>query len=163
MGQVDSGKLEFRPAPLDIVAFCQTLMAELIQATGTTVHIDFSTEGIDGSLVMDSKLLRHILNNLLSNAIKYSPVDSSVQFTIQNTGSESIFRIQDHGIGIPETDQAHLFETFFRASNAKNIRGTGLGLAIVKQSAELHGGTITFESEEGSGTTFVVTLPLAVA
>ncbi len=161
MGQVDSGKLDFHPALLDVVGFCQTLIVETIQATGTGIHINFSTEGLSDSVAMDAKLLRHILGNLLSNAIKYSPPDSTVIFTAHNTHDHMVFKIQDHGIGIPKADQTRLFETFYRASNAKNIRGTGLGLAIVKQSTELHGGTITFESQEGCGTIFIVTLPTA--
>ncbi len=70
-----------------------------------------------------------------------------------------IFRIQDEGIGIPEADQTRLFEPFHRAGNVGVTKGTGLGLAIVKQSAELHGGTISYETQEGVGTTFTVMLP----
>lgn len=158
MGQIESGKLVFRPAPLDIKAFCQTMIIEMVQATGSTIYVDFSAEQI-GSTVMDSKLLRHIFGNLLSNAIKYSPTNSTVLFTITRQMDHLVFRIQDHGIGIPKADQERLFETFHRATNARNIHGTGLGLAIVKQSVELHCGTITFESEEGQGATFIVTLP----
>lgn len=158
MGQVESGKLVFSPAPLDIKSFCQTMITELVQATGSSIHIDFSAEKI-GSAVMDSKLLRHIFGNLLSNAIKYSPSDSTIIFTITRQADHILFRIQDHGIGIPKADQDRLFETFHRANNAKHIHGTGLGLAIVKQSVELHCGSITFESEEGQGTTFTVSLP----
>ena len=108
---------------------------------------------------MDAKLLRHILSNLLSNAIKYSPAGSTVTFKARCIGEHIEFTIRDEGIGIPKDDQARLFETFHRASNAKHIRGTGLGLAIVKQSVELHGGTISFESQEGQGTTFNILLP----
>ena len=68
-------------------------------------------------------------------------------------------RFVDEGIGIPEKDQARLFETFHRASNVGTTPGTGLGLAIVKRAVDLHDGTITFESEIDSGTTFVVRLP----
>jgi signal transduction histidine kinase len=108
---------------------------------------------------MDAKLLRHILGNLLSNAIKYSVADKKVYFSIKGSPEHLTFTVQDQGIGIPQAEQAHLFETFHRAQNAKNIPGTGLGLAIVKQSVDLHGGTISFESEEGKGTTFTVCLP----
>jgi PAS domain S-box-containing protein len=161
MGQMDSGKLEFRPAPLNINAFCQTLITEAIQATGTSIEVKFMIDGVNDSLPLDAKLLRHILGNLLSNAIKYSPVDSAVTFNVEGADGQLTFHIQDQGIGIPKDEQTRLFETFYRASNAKHLRGTGLGLAIVKQSVELHGGTITFESQEGQGTTFLVSLPMA--
>lgn len=160
MGQADSGKLEFKPAAMDIRLFCQMLVEEFMQSTETTIFIDFSAEGVDTPVMMDAKLLRHILANLISNAIKYSPNDSVVTFSLRGAGGQVVFKIQDCGIGIPKEDQARLFETFHRASNAHHIRGTGLGLAIVKQSVERHGGSIAFESEENKGTTFTVTLPI---
>jgi signal transduction histidine kinase len=73
------------------------------------------------------------------------------------------FDIEDRGIGIPETDRARLFEAFHRADNVGQIHGTGLGLVIAKRCCDLHGGTITFESEEGRGTTFHVNLPIHTA
>ena len=159
IGQVESGKLTFNPAPVDVIAFCQNLAAEIKQATGTTQHLDFSSEGECGIAHLDAKLLRHILSNLLSNAIKYSPDERPVTFKVSCSPDQITFHIQDQGIGIPEDDHARLFEAFHRASNARQIPGTGLGLTIVKQSVDLHGGTITFKSEEGIGTTFTVILP----
>ena len=66
------------------------------------------------------------------------------------------FRVQDEGIGIPEDDQARLFEVFHRARNVGDIRGTGLGMAIVKRAVDALGGSIDFESQVGVGTTFIV-------
>jgi signal transduction histidine kinase len=109
---------------------------------------------------MDAKLLHHILENLLSNAMKYSPPDSPVIFTLSSSPETVTFRIEDHGIGIPQEDQARLFEAFHRAKNTRKIPGTGLGLAIVKQAVELHNGTITCETTENVGTTFTVVLPV---
>lgn len=114
----------------------------------------------DSLPLMDEKLLRQILTNLLLNALKYSAADSTIQFDLTYLDHKAIFRIQDHGIGIPMADQCHLFESFYRASNIGTIPGTGLGLAIVKQCVDLHRGEITVESVEGMGTTFIVTLPL---
>ena len=159
IGQVESGKLAFDPAPVDVIAFCQNITAEAQQAIGITQTINFSSQEACDTAYLDAKLLRHILGNLLSNALKYSPDASAVTFAVDCEPDQITFRVQDQGIGIPEEDQKRLFETFHRASNARQIPGTGLGLAIVKQSVELHGGTITFESEEGVGTTFTVMLP----
>ena len=75
------------------------------------------------------------------------------------TREQTEIRVKDEGIGIPLADQAHLFEAFHRAENVGTTPGTGLGLAIVKQSVDLHGGTISFESQEGQGTLFTVVLP----
>jgi signal transduction histidine kinase len=68
--------------------------------------------------------------------------------------------VKDLGIGIPKEDQKHLFDRFFRASNAGNIQGTGLGLNIVKRYVDLLSGEITFTSEYGKGTTFHVSIPI---
>jgi PAS domain S-box-containing protein len=161
IGQVESGKLAFNPAPLDAITFCQDLSMEIGQAAGAARRIVFSGQGDCHDVLVDAKLLRHILGNLLSNAIKYSPEGRDVIFEVDCQPDRITFCVQDHGIGIPEEDQKHLFETFHRASNVRQIPGTGLGLAIVRQSVVLHGGTITFESEIGAGTTFTVVLPQA--
>jgi PAS domain S-box-containing protein len=163
LGRIESGKLGFEPTPLDVIAFCKSIVAEMKQATGTTQSIYFSGQGDGSTAWLDAKLLRHILGNLLSNAIKYSPDDRPVILTMDCEPNRVIFRVQDQGIGIPGDDQRRLFEAFHRASNAQRLPGTGLGLAIVKESVDLHGGTITFESQEGIGTTFIVTLPQATS
>jgi len=159
IGQAESGKLTFNPAPVDVIAFCQSLVEETQQAGGTARFIDFSYQGTCGQAWLDAKLLRHILANLLSNAVKYSPEESTITLVVDCQPDQIVFRVQDQGIGIPEADQARLFEAFHRASNVGHIPGTGLGLAIVKQSVDLHGGAITCESREGAGSTFTVVIP----
>ena len=72
----------------------------------------------------------------------------------------AVLRVTDQGIGIPEADQEQLFQIFHRASNVGVIQGTGLGLAIVKRAVELHGGTVSVQSQENQGTTFTITLPI---
>jgi signal transduction histidine kinase len=132
---------------------------ELQLSAGSEHTIAFSYQFPELESCLDEKLLRHILSNLLSNAIKYSPTGSTVNFKLVGQNGQVIFQIQDEGIGIPEEDQQHLFETFHRAKNVVNIPGTGLGLAIVKRSVDLHGGKISVKSEVGVGTTFTVTIP----
>jgi signal transduction histidine kinase len=159
LGQVESGKLNFEPVEIDVLAFCESMVSEIKQAAGVTRLIHFTGEGECRTAYLDARLLRHILGNLLSNALKYSPENCPVMFSSHCDSNQITFRIQDQGIGIPDQDQPRLFDTFYRASNAKKLPGTGLGLAIVKQSVELHGGTITFESREDVGTTFTVVIP----
>ena len=69
--------------------------------------------------------------------------------------------VKDFGIGIPDKDKKGLFESFFRATNVRNIQGSGLGLSIVKEFTEMHGGTIEVVSEEGKGSEFILELPLS--
>lgn len=160
IGRVEAGKLKFEPERFDLIEFCQELVREQSIVTGLAQKIEFSASGATGDVIMDRQLLRHIISNLLSNAVKYSPSGSAVQFDLGCDGQQAVFRVADAGIGIPEADQANLYIMFHRAENVGQIPGTGLGLAIVRQAVELHGGTITFESTEGEGTTFTVTLPM---
>jgi PAS domain S-box-containing protein len=159
IAQAEAGKSKCNPALLDVIHFCQDLIDEL-QITANSRAITFDSQSDRLHAYLDEKLLRHILSNLLSNAIKYSPEGSNVSFALNCEQGKIIFRVQDRGIGIPAADQAQLFDTFHRASNVGTISGTGLGLAIVKKAVDLQHGQITFESEVGVGTTFIVSLPL---
>ncbi len=161
MGRIEAGRLHFTPALVDIQQLCQDLLEEC-SLNLTDFHEMVFTHPDDSlETWMDENLLRQILANLLNNAIKYSPVGGRIHFdyTYDTDGQTIIFRVQDQGIGIPNSEQSHLFESFFRASNTKSIEGTGLGLAIVKQCVELHQGQINVTSEVSVGTTFTVVLP----
>jgi signal transduction histidine kinase len=123
-------------------------------------QIEFSQSCFSTFVWLDPKLMKQAITNLLSNAIKYSPADTSVQLNLSCENDLIELSVRDHGIGIPDSDQQHLFETFYRASNVSDIAGTGLGLAIVKQAAEAHNGVVSYESRVGEGTSFTLTLPL---
>jgi len=84
-----------------------------------------------------------------------------VHFTISGTKKDISFTIEDKGVGILPEDQLHIFEPFHRGRNIPAVKGSGLGLSIVKKAVDNHGGTITFASEPGKGTTFTITLPLS--
>ncbi|MBE9126542.1 HAMP domain-containing histidine kinase [Coleofasciculus sp. LEGE 07092] len=158
-GKAEANKLEFNPAPLELEDFCQALVEELRVSAKEGQDIVFSSKCDRPSVCLDPKLLKQLLGNLLSNAIKYSSKGSKIQFKTICENSQVIFQIQDSGIGIPKEDIPHLFDPFHRAKNATTISGTGLGLTIVKKAVDLHRGTISVESEIGTGTTFTVTLP----
>lgn len=160
LGKVEAGKMIFKPEPLDLVGFCQRLMDEQLSATGHKCSIQLAFDEFPSTAQGDEGLLRHIFTNLLSNAVKYSPAGNQVWFTIRQEGEQTVFQIRDQGIGIPQEDQARLFEAFHRARNVGEIPGTGLGLVIVKRCVDLHLGGITVESALHSGTTFTVRLKL---
>ncbi len=160
LGRAEAGKLAFQKAPLILSELTDKLRDETLSSTNRKCPIEYVVENDISGATGDEAILRHIFANLLSNAVKYSPPESPVQFRIHRKGDAAIFTIKDSGIGIPEKDQEHLFEAFHRAGNVGETTGTGLGLLIVKRCVELHHGTITVESAEGRGTTFVVTLPL---
>ena len=107
--------------------------------------------------------LDRILMNLVENAVKYTPSGGSVNVIMQRISEDEIeVRVIDTGMGIPDEALPHLFEEFYRASNAKasDEVGTGLGLAIVRDLVDRYGGRIEVESGVGKGSTFIVTFPV---
>ena len=160
MGRIESGRVGFKPAPIDLKSFCQRLCDEMETAQSRRGTIQLTFQGKIPTARGDETVLRHILTNLLSNAMKFSPAGEMVELKVSRSGANAIIRIADHGCGIPEVDRARLFQAFHRGSNVRQLPGTGLGLVIVQRSVSLHGGEIGFESSEGKGTTFTVRLPL---
>jgi signal transduction histidine kinase len=102
-----------------------------------------------------------VFMNLLGNAIAYGRSDSaaSIRVFAEDRGDEWVIGVRDNGIGIPDADRKRLFRRFERGSNTGGISGTGLGLHIVKEIAQGHGGSVSFESVVGEGTTFWLHLP----
>lgn len=136
-----------------------TELAEEMQAVAKLgQQIIYSHSGDSVEFFLDKQVLRNILINLLSNAIKYSDENKKIELNSRVKGNQISFEVRDYGMGIPKKDQSHLFDRFFRASNVINIQGTGLGLNIIKKYLDIIGGEINFESEEGEGTMFTITL-----
>ena len=110
----------------------------------------------------DHDKLKQIATNLMDNALKYSQENQPITVSLSVRGKKAFFAVTDHGVGISEDDQKHIFERFYRVDKARSraTGGTGLGLSIVRQLVSLHHGEISVESKPGQGSTFTVTLPL---
>jgi signal transduction histidine kinase len=110
----------------------------------------------------DREMIRVVFQNLVENAIKYSSSGDKVFISMRLADDTAEISVRDTGIGITETDKEKIFQKFFRAKNAeeKDQVGSGLGLYTTKNIVERHNGKLWFESTEGSGTTFYVSLPL---
>ena len=121
------------------------------------------SEDVEGGLYLygDKSKLNQIIYNLMDNAIKYTPEEGIISVSLREEDGDIVWRVKDNGVGIPEEDQEHIFERFYRVDKARgrDTGGTGLGLSIVKQMVKMHGGTITVHSEPGKGSEFVVTFP----
>lgn len=108
------------------------------------------------SVQADQQLLKNILINLISNASKFSPEHSTIHIESEIKSDNLRISVRDHGVGISEEDQEHLFERFFRAKNAANIQGTGLGLHIIAKYLELMNGKIELHSKLNEGTCITI-------
>ena len=161
LSKLEEGKVEVKNSRVDMIAICKEVIDEVqgIIKEGQTIQKDII--GINSIQFSDPRIIKNIMFNLISNAIKYSGDESTIRCTLDfSSENEFAFSVQDNGIGIPESDQQYLFGRFFRASNAENIKGTGLGLNIVKKYVEMLDGQISFESKEGLGSIFEVTIPI---
>lgn len=156
ISRLEEGKVEICLEEINFHAFCQEVIDEMnvLLKKGQKLVTNHQNDGL--VVEMDKKLLKLILINLISNASKYSDEGETIVCETKLDGQYFTINIIDKGMGIPEEDQKHMFDRFFRASNAMNIKGTGLGLHIVKRYAEMMNGELTFESELSKGSTFTV-------
>lgn len=111
---------------------------------------------------VDETKLTLAISNLVENAVKYNREGGWVHLSINTDHKYFYVKVEDNGIGIPQADQEHIFERFYRVdkSHSREIGGTGLGLAIARSAIMMHRGVIKVYSEEGAGTTFTVRVPL---
>lgn len=159
VSKLEEGKVTNVPEELDLEQFLQDVRSEMqgMLTEKQTIALHFSGER---TVWLDPKLLRNILFNLISNAIKFSPGEATIEIHAQTGSGQLSLVVKDHGIGISEEDQRHLFERFFRGGNATHIQGTGLGLNIVAKYLELLNGEISIESIQNKGTTVQLLIPL---
>ncbi len=158
--KLNAGKLTFNPVQIELAPFVKECIEETEGILKSGQSVDLQVSGKARPVMLDKVVFKNILVNLLSNASKYSPEHSPIEVRIEFRPQSIDLEVQDHGIGIPESDQAKLFGRFYRASNAGNIQGTGLGLHIVKSYVDLIGGSIRCESVEGEGTCMKLKLAL---
>lgn len=156
--RIEQGQVECAPVELDIVHLSIEMIEELRAMARNGQAIDYDHQGDERTVTLDRQMLSNVMTNLVTNALKYSPEGRRVELRSAIANGRLTITVNDEGMGIPAEDQQHLFERFFRGSNATTIQGTGLGLNIVKRYLELMKGSIHFTSRPGS-TTFTVELP----
>lgn len=156
-----TGELKLERSRTDLVAVVRDAV-EGIQPAARAGQVTIALNGVESAkALVDERRVLQVLDNLLSNAVKYSPDGGQVTVTCRVQGHTVTITVTDTGIGIPEEEQQHLFDRFFRGSTAvgRGIDGTGLGLANALAFAEAHGGSLTCTSEPGVGSTFTLVLP----
>lgn len=158
--KLEAGKVQVAFQSFDLVKLAEEITEELQLVAKENQNIIYQHTGTESAVTLDPNLLKNCVINLIGNAVKYSGENTFIQFNTEVTPDKCIITVQDNGIGIPESDQKHLFEAFFRAHNTGNIPGTGLGLNIVARYANLMNGKVDFKSDVNQGTVFTISFPL---
>lgn len=156
--RIDQGLIECTPVEMDVVHQCIELIEELRPLAKPGQTIGYDHEGASRTVTLDRQMFGNVITNLVTNAVKYSPENAHVELRTAIADERLTITMTDEGIGIPQEDQQHLFERFFRGGNATTVQGTGLGLNIVKRYLDLMGGSISYTSRPGR-TVFTVELP----
>ena len=172
ISRIESGKLEYKPVPADLRDIINTVSSI---ARGYTdwrmLNFCGSREELKTPYVMADELrIREVLLNIISNAVKFTKDGGTISFVAENCpGNDEHhvivrYRISDTGIGMSEEFQSRIFDEFTQENDGArtSYKGTGLGMAIARKLVEKMGGTITFESEKGVGTTFVIRVPFKI-
>lgn len=163
VSRLELGTFAVEPKLVNIVKIARTCLKELKpQILKKKLVIKEDYDKTIFTVKVDPKLLAIIFQNLLSNSVKYTKTGGKVDFTISKERHALIIKVADTGVGIPLDQQKEVCSKLFRADNAKKIDpdGSGLGLYIVKEIIYYTGGKLWFESIEGEGSTFYVSLPL---
>jgi PAS domain S-box-containing protein len=162
VSRLELGTFVIEPEPVDVEQFMKRCINDFhIPISQKHLIIKETYDTHIHTIQADKKLLSIIMQNLLSNAVKYTPEQGTVFLDVLEDKGAIVIRVKDTGIGIPQFQQGKIFSKLFRADNVHKIDsgGSGLGLYIVHEIVTASGGKIWFESKEGSGTTFFVSLP----
>ena len=156
------GAATYATLPVSLSALTEESIKDFTsEAAAKGMHIRYTAPPTPVIVIGDADKLRIVLHNLLENAIKYGHSDTDIVLTLSVEDNTVVLIVGDRGVVIPFDEQSHIFEKFFRASNTKeSYLGIGLGLYATKHIVERHGGTLTFASNETTGTVFTLTLPL---
>jgi signal transduction histidine kinase len=160
LATMDAGAMELKLGPVDVRAVIDAAILgvrEAAQRARLSLHIAVA----DGAseFIADEARVRQILYNLLSNAVGFSKPGDIVRIGCWREQGMMVFTVEDQGVGIPKDQQWRVFDRFESRSQGSAHRGAGLGLPIVKSLVELHGGTVSLDSEPGRGTRITVRLP----
>nr|WP_067055156.1 ATP-binding protein [Mucilaginibacter sp. L294] len=159
--RVEAGRVHAAYQKLDLAELTTDLASSfrsIIEKAGMELLVDCAS--LSASFYADRQMWEKIVLNLLSNAFKYT-LAGRISVSLVQEGNSAILRVTDTGVGIPEKELPHMFERFHRVENSagRTHEGTGIGLSLVNELVQLHGGEISVQSIEGSGSTFTVIIP----
>jgi len=163
LSKIEAGRMELEAQPFDLpAAFDNALTLIRERASRNSIGLGVHVDPRIGEVVADERKVKQVLLNLLSNAVKFTPEGGTITMSAVLNGGMVEISVADTGIGIAPEDQAAVFEEFRQVGTdyARKREGTGLGLALARRLVELHGGTLTLQSEIGKGSTFTFTIPV---
>ena len=164
LSKIEAGKLRLDLNPVSIMSLCQASL-QFVKQTAHKKRLKLSAEYDEAATIVqaDERRLKQILVNLLSNAVKFTPEGGTIGLTVTADPVQQViqFTVWDTGIGITENEIDRLFQPFVQldSSLSREYSGTGLGLSLVYRLAEMHGGSVSVESEVGQGSRFNISLP----
>lgn len=162
LSKLEAGQFEIVEQMVDLALLAESSLRFVEpQAQRENIKLRFSIEPSVSLIRADERRMRQILINILSNAVKFSPQSGQVNLTANPTGDGLVIQIRDNGIGIPPDKIKLAMEPFSQVETGRtrNYQGTGLGLPLAKRLTELHGGTLSLDSEVNVGTLVSITLP----
>jgi len=163
VSRLQTGKFELELRPINIADILSQEISQLKDsATSRQMTLEYEQPARFPTVQLDENKIRQVIMNFIDNAVYYSHPGDTIRITLTQQNGEAIFKVKDHGIGVPIAERHRLFAKFYRATNAKKQRpdGTGIGLFMSRKVIVAHGGSIVFESTEGKGSTFGFRLPL---
>jgi len=160
LATIDAGALELKLAPVKARDVVDTaILGVRDRANRARLNLDIGIAEDAVEFIADEARVRQVLYNLLANAIGFSKPSDTISVTVRREAGMMAFTVEDKGVGIPKDQQQRVLERFESRSQGSKHRGAGLGLAIVKSLVELHGGTMSLQSEPGHGTRVTVRFP----
>lgn len=157
VSRLRTGKFVIEAVPTNLAEAVQGEIEQLHEtALGRGLELKYDKPKDFPTLMLDETKIRQVIMNFTDNAIYYSKSGGHINVALKDLGSSIEFTVTDDGIGVPKSEQHHLFNKFYRAGNAKKARpdGTGLGLFMAKKVIVAQGGSLIFKSQEGKGSTF---------
>jgi two-component system phosphate regulon sensor histidine kinase PhoR len=162
LSRIESGQVPLDLKPVNPAALLYTALDRMrLQVERAALTLSVVCPPDLPSIRADAPRLEQVLVNLIHNSVKFTPPGGQVILSAQRSQGFIDFSVQDSGVGIPADALPRIFERFYKTDRARSGGGTGLGLSISRHIVEAHGGSIWVESEEGKGSTFLFTIPIA--
>ncbi len=157
LSRLDYDRRGIQKDDVDLPEIVQSVCEDLQLKSGDSLR--FQLKLSDAHVIGDINLVMIAIQNLLTNAVKYSMSGSVIEVETGMRDKMAYVIVKDYGMGIRESDLAHIFKRFYKADKSRNSEGFGLGLPLTMKIAQKHGGTVLVESREGEGSTFILQLP----